>query len=140
MLKLWGAAITVMAFYAMGVKVAEERRRRLEFIEKMIVSLSDFKEAVTFFALPIPKALERSGIEKHKSLMDKLSDGDKKDFALFLKGIRSETAEGQLSNIAAYEKKLLSEEVEERLKYKKEAKLVKGGFLLFGLLITVLLM
>ena len=139
MLKLWGAVLIVIAVYAMGQKLAERKRERLEFIEKMVVSLSDFKEAVTFFALPLPKALERSGIEKHKSLMDKLSDGDKKDFALFLKGIRSETAEGQLSNIAAYERKLHSEEEEERKKYKKEAKLIKGGFLLFGLLITVVL-
>ncbi len=136
MLKLWGSVLIVVAVYAIGQKLAESKRERLEFIESMLIALSDFKMAVEVFSLPLPKALEKSGIRGYEG---RVSGEDEKDFINFLQGIKSETAEGQLSNIAAYERKLLCEEEEERKKYKKEAKLIKGGFLLFGLLITVVL-
>ncbi len=136
MLKLWGTALVVIAFYAMGQKMAEKRRCRLVFIENMLKALSDFKTAVELFSYPLPKALEKSGISGYE---DKVSGEDKKDFSTFLKGVKSETIEGQLSNIAQYENKLLKEEADERARYKKEAKVIKGGFLLLGFLITVML-
>ena len=142
MIKLLGIVLIICSFAVTGNKLAKRKRARLDYMENMLSALSEFCCAIKFFSLPIPKAMEKSGIEVilKSGIYENLSSEDKKDLDIFLKGLKSETLSGQLVNIEAYEKKLKKEELDEREKYKKEAKLIKGGFLLIGFLAVIILM
>ena len=143
MIKLFGIFLIILSFIALGRKFAAMKRLRLDFLENMIACLSDFKAAIELFALPIPKAVEKSKIEKtaKEAFLKKCcNEEDERDFSLFIKGLKSETTDGQITNIKVYERKLKNEEERERERYKKEAKLIKGGFVLLGFLLVVMLL
>ena len=138
MIKLFGFIITVFAFLLLGKKVSYAKRSRLTYLEDMRLSLADYKAAINVFSLPVPEALNKSGIsEKGASF---INEEDEKDFNIFMKGTKAETVDGQLSNITGYEKKMESEENAERAKYASESHLIKGGFVLAGILLALLLL
>ena len=143
MIKLFGIFLIILSFIALGRKFAEMKRLRLDFLENMIICLADFKAAIELFSLPIPNAVEKSKIEKtaKEAIEEKCcSKEDERDFSLFIKGLKSETADGQMTNVEVYERKLKNEEALERERYRKEAKLIKGGFTLLGFLLVVMLL
>ncbi|MDO5479971.1 MAG: hypothetical protein Q4G23_12500 [Clostridia bacterium] len=143
MLKLFGILFVVSAFFIMGLKFAKSKRARLDFLENMRPALIEYKTAIELFSVPVPKAATKSGIEKTAVKArenNALSKEDENDFAVFIRGLKAETLEGQLMNISAYDRKLEKEEAEERERYKKEAKLIKGGFALLGMLVAIMLL
>ena len=143
MIKLFGIFLIILSFIALGRKFAAMKRLRLDFLENMIICLADFKAAIELFSLPIPNAVEKSKIEKtaKEAIFKKCCNKeDERDFSLFIKGLKSETEDGQMSNIEVYERKLKNEEALERERYRKEAKLIKGGFTLLGFLLVVMLL
>ena len=143
MIKLFGIFLIILSFIALGRKFATMKRLRLDFLENMIICLADFKAAIELFSLPIPNAVEKSKIEKtaKEAIFKKCcNEEDERDFSLFIKGLKSETEDGQMSNIEVYERKLKNEEALERERYRKEAKLIKGGFTLLGFLLVVMLL
>lgn len=143
MLKLWGALFVAFAFFIFGEKMAKKKRQRLDFLESMSVALEEFKCAIEIFSLAVPRALEKSGIEEIKEKADRentINEEDNKDFEIFITGLGAQTLPGQLVNVSIYRQKLEKEEVYEREKYKKESKLIKGGFVLLGFLTVIMLL
>lgn len=138
MVKFFGFIMTVFAFVLLGRKISYAKRSRLTYLEDMRLSLADYKVAIEVFSLPVPEALDKSGISKKGTGF--INKEDENDFNIFIKGTKSETAEGQISNISVYEKKLESEENAERVKYANESHLIKGGFVLAGILLALLLL
>ena len=143
MLKACGAVLIAFAFFTFGDKAAKIKRRRLDFLEGMLAALSEFKVAVELFSLAVPRALAKSGMEEIKDNAESakaMNKEDEKDFEIFIKGLKAETLSGQLVNVEAYEKKLKIEETYEREKYRKEEKLLRGGFVLLGFLTVIMLL
>lgn len=143
MLKLWGAILIAVSFIALGDKAAKFKRHRLDFLEEMLAVIYEFRTAIELFSLAVPRALEKCGIDEiycRAKRENAVNSEDCKDFDFFSKGLKAETLPGQLANIEIYEKKLKAEEKEEREKYKKEAKLIRGGFMLFGFLVVIMLL
>ncbi len=138
MIKLLGFIMTAFAFVLLGRRASYAKRKRLTYLEEMRLSLADYKAAIEVFSLPVPEALEKSGISKKE--MEFITKEDGNDFYIFVKGTKAETTEGQLSNISVYEKKLETEEDIERAKYANESHLIKGGFAMAGILLALLLL
>ena len=142
-MKLWGSAMILLAFMSVGENIARLKRRRLSYIEKMIQAIAEFEVAVECFMLPVPKALEKSGILDNRAFADKgnfLTKEDDMAYSFFISGVGACTVTGQLENARMYKNRLSSEEAEERERYKKENGLIRGGSLLFGLLLVVMLL
>lgn len=143
MIKLWGTMLVLLAFFVAGEKITRLKRRRLDYIEAMLQAISEFEAAVEYFMVPVPKALEKSGILCARNLAEEsgvLTSEDRNAYGIFISGASACTVSGQLENARAYKNRLSLEETEERDKYKKESGLIKGGSLLSGLLLVVMLL
>ncbi len=138
MIKFAGSVLIVAAFFLLGRKTACFKRKRLSWLEEVRLSLADFKAAIDVFDVPVPEALEKSGLTENKKSF--FNADDQRDYRIFIKGTKSETKEGQLLNINTYDDKLEKEEMAERTKYSNEAKLIKGGLTLGGILLVIVLL
>lgn len=144
MLKAAGALLIAFSGAAAGFSAAGKRRMRLTYLEDMIQSVGAYKTSVTALSLPVPEAIKQCG----KGLAERalrgddafLKEEDRRELAVFLDGLSARTEEGQIGNACRYENRLCAEEATEREQYLKEAKLLRGGGVLAGLLVAVLLL
>lgn len=127
-----------------GYAIAAFRRRRLTYLEDMLSSMAALLTEVEVAAHPIPLAIEACGIGVAKEALCKKtcapSREDQRLLDCFLLGLSAETPEGQVMNIHVYEERLKRAEEQERERYSKEERLFRGGALLFGLLLIVMLL
>ncbi len=143
MIKILGSLFIILGCIVSGRKLNIAKRNRLDFLEKMLYSVSRFQSAVEIFKKPIEEGLEYSGINDNAKLLSLMHypgiELDKKDFGEFIKGLDSESLEGQKSNLLLYKMRLTEEEKKERLTYKNISKLIRTSSVMLGFLFVFLL-
>ena len=144
MIKISGSLFIISGCIILGRNLSILKRNRLDFLEKMLYSVSRFQSSVEIFRKPIEESLEYSGIKKNAKLLSLMRyqgiELDKKDLDEFIKGLDSESLEGQKSNILLYKERLCEEERKERQAYKNTSKLIKACSVMMGFLFVFLLL
>lgn len=135
MLKIIGASLIIAAFCAYGRILTEKRSERKKYLEGLSSSLEKFKSVIALSKLPVGEALRlcKIGFEGVPSKKDE--DMLKQ----FMDGLDAETGEGIINVAEMFLRDTLSEKTLEREKLEKEAKLIKSGSVMLGLLISVIL-
>lgn len=144
MIKVIGSIFVITGFVLFGKTLCDIKRYRLDFLEKMIFSLSKFEAAISLYRSPIKEALKESGIKENEKLLNERFyseiQNDKNDLYEFIKGLEAESLEGQKANLIHYKNKLSEEEKRERTLYKNTARLLRGASVMLGFLFVFLLM
>ncbi len=142
MMKILGSLFLIAGSIIFGRNLCALKRYRLDFLEKMLYSLGRFQSAVEIFQKPLSECFDYSGIKETARALEKVcykgAGQDKKDFDEFMKGLDSESLEGQKSNILLYKMRISEEEKKEREDYKNISKLINTSSVMIGFLFVFL--
>ncbi len=135
MLKIIGAFLIVAAFCAYGRILTEKRSERKNYLEELASSLERFKSIIAVSKLPVGEALRLCEIDFENAPSKK----DEDMLRQFTDGLDAETGEGIINLAEMFLQDTLREKTLEREKLEKEARLIKSGSAMLGLLISIML-
>ncbi len=140
MFKLIGSLLIIFSAIIYGFNFAKSRRKRLCFLEEMEISLGKLKSSFKISKTPVYEAFHSSGCKDVSKALSGLTKEDNRDFECFYMGLEAETEEELFKNIDGYKEKLSFEREKEKERYTKELKLIRGGSILCGILICIILL